>query len=182
MRLFGALLLLLALAGCLAPGGITTANLDFRLRGKLAVRVDQEAFSASFDWRQAADRYQIELWGPLGQGRMRLRGDDSGLRVTDGRGDTWRGADAIALMEESLGWAVPTTALRHWVRGGYDPATPATEQRYAEDGHLRTFEQLGWTVRLQRWGETAIGPAPGRIVATRAGRRVVVVCRDWSLD
>ena len=182
MRGLGALLVLLALAGCAVPGGRSTLeNLDFRLRGKLAVRVDQTAFSASFNWRQAGDRYEIELWGPLGQGRVRLRGDDSALSVTDGRGETWRGANAAALMEESLGWSAPTKALRHWVRGGYDPATPATQQSY-EDGRLRTFEQLGWTVLLERWSETAVGPAPGRVVATREGRRVVVVCRDWSRE
>lgn len=181
MRRLGALLLLLALAGCLLPGRSNMENLDFRLRGKLAVRVEQTAFSASFDWRQAEGRYEIELWGPLGQGRVRLRGDDSTLSVTDSRGETWHGANATALMEQSLGWSVPTAALRHWVRGGYDPATPATKQRY-QDGHLRTFEQLGWTVRLRRWNETAIGPAPGRVVAHREGHRIVVVCRDWSAD
>ena len=182
MRFVVALLLLAALAGCLTPGRHALQHLDFRLRGKIAVRVDQEAFSASFDWRQAGPRYEIELWGPLGQGRTRLSGDDSMLSIADGRGEMLRSTDAAALMEKNLGWAVPMASLRHWVRGGYDPAVPAANRSYAQDGHLRTFEQLGWAVYLQRWSDTAIGPAPGRIIATQAGRRIVVVCRDWSLE
>ena len=161
------------------------SNLDFRLRGKIAVRVDradQEAFAASFDWRQAGRRYEIDLWGPLGQGRIRISGDGLALSVTDSRGETLRGASAVALMEQALGWSAPTTALQHWVRGRYDPSTPATIQGYAENGRLNQFEQMGWTVRVHRWRDTAVGSAPGKIVATQEGRRIVVVCRDWSRD
>lgn len=185
MRILCSLLLLLAVAGCLAPGGSALTHLDFRLRGKIAVRTEQEAFSAAFDWRQAGRRYQIDLWGPLGQGHIRLRGDGSTLSLTDSGGAVWRGDDAVALMDQTLGWSVPTTALRHWVRGRYDPSLPATplaEQEGADDERLHQFEQLGWTVRASRWRDTAIGPAPGRIVAERNGRRIVVASREWSLD
>ena len=194
MWLLAALLLWFALAGCVAIDSSEMSNLDFRLRGKIAVRVDRadragrvgragrEAFTASFDWRQAGARYEIDLWGPLGQGHIRISGNGPALSVTDSRGETLHGARAGALMEQALGWSVPTTTLRHWVRGRYDPSTPAAIQGYAEDGRLKQFEQLGWTVRVQRWRDAAIGPAPGKIVAEQAQRRIVVVCHDWSRD
>ena len=182
MRILAPLLLLFALAGCVVLGKSEMSNPDFRLRGKIAVRVDQEAFAASFDWRQAGRRYEIDLWGPLGQGRMRVSGDGSALSVTDSRGETVRGASATVLMEQALGWSVPVTALRHWVRGRYDPSTPATVQGQAENGRLTQFEQMGWTVRVERWHDTAVGSVPSKIVAAQEGRRIVVACRDWSRD
>ena len=187
-RLLAVLLSWFALAGCVAVDKSEMANLDFRLRGKIAARFDRvdgagrEAFTASFDWRQAGVHYEIDLWGPLGQGHIRISGDGSALSVTDGRGETLRDASASALMEQALGWSVPTTTLRHWVRGRYDPSAPAAIQGYAEDGRLKQFEQLGWTVRVLRWHDAPIGAAPGRIVAEQAHRRIVVVCRDWSRD
>ena len=191
MWLLAVLLSWFALAGCVAIDRSEMSNLDFRLRGKIAVRfqdpdhVDRsggKAFTASFDWRQAGARYEIDLWGPLGQGHIRISGNGSALRVTDSRGETLRNANASALMEQALGWAVPTNTLRHWVRGRYDPSAPATIRGYAEDGRLKQFEQLGWAVRVLRWHDAAIGPAPGKIVAEQAHRRIVVVCRDWSRD
>ncbi len=168
----------------MTPGRSAMSDLDFRLRGKIAVRTDQGAFSASFDWRQARRRYAIDLWGPLGQGHVRLRGEGSTLSVTDRHGETLHSANAIGLMEDALGWSVPITALRHWVRGRYDPSTPArpaTEENHAEDGQ-HEFEQMGWSVRALRWRDTAIGPAPGKVIAVQNGRRIVLVCRAWSLD
>ena len=64
------------------------APADFRLGGKIAVRGGAEAFSASFDWAQRGETYDVEFWGPLGQGRVRLRGDATRLTVTDSRGVT----------------------------------------------------------------------------------------------
>lgn len=175
--------LALLFSACAAPrlGGLDALPaLDFRIRGKIAVRGAGDAFSASFDWRQAGERFEIELWGPFGQGRAQVRGRGGAASITDDRGVTRQGADAAALMRDVLGWSAPTAALRHWVRGRYDPAMPTTEEKRAEDGRLAAFEQLGWAVRLSRWRDTAIGPAPARIVLARDGRRIVVACKEWA--
>lgn len=155
------------------------ADADFRLRGKIAVRGPRDAFSASFDWIQTGEAFDIELWGPLGQGRIRLRGDGTRLTVTNARGTTTSGIGAEPLMVSTLGWSVPISALPYWVRGRYDPGNSVAEQRRTADGTLASFEQLGWTVEVSRWGESAVGPVPGRVVAVQRQRRIVIVCKEW---
>lgn len=158
---------------------------DFRLRGKIGVR-DQSSsggsFSASFDWIQAGDAFAIELWGPLGQGRTRLTGDDKTLTVTDPHGVTLAGESPEALMQEHLGWSAPVGVLQYWIRGRLAPGWRANAVDRDAAGHLTAFEQLGWAVELSRWRESAAGPVPGRIRATRDDRRITVVCKEWLSD
>ncbi len=174
-------LALLAIAGCVVAKPVleSVPNADFRLRGKIGLHTRDEAFSASFDWLQAGDSYRIEFWGPLGQGRARLLGNSREATVIDARGNIADGRSPEALMTQQLGWSAPVATLRHWVRGGYDPALAATERSYDADGTLSRFEQLGWVVELSRWQDSAVGRVPGRIVAKQGRRRLVVVCKEW---
>ena len=155
------------------------ADVDFRLRGKIAVRSPGDAFSASFDWIQTGETFDIELWGPLGQGRVRLRGDGARLTITDARGATTSGISAEPFMASALGWSVPISALPFWVRGRYDPGSTVAEHHRMPDGPLASFEQLGWTVEVSRWRESGLGPVPGRVVAVQRERRIVIVCKEW---
>ena len=167
-------------SGCATLRSDAVTGADFRLRGKIAVRGAGEAFSASFDWIQTGEVFDIELWGPLGQGRTRLQGDGDRLTITDARGATVAGINAEPFMMSALGWSVPVSALPHWVRGRYDPADAVTGERRAADGSMVRFEQSGWTVEVSGWGMSALGPVPGRIVAAQDDRRIVIACKEWS--
>ena len=171
-------LLLSAACASLAPPPGGFADFDFRVRGRIGVQGGGEAFSASFDWRQAGDRFAIALWGPLGQGRTQLQGDDRAVRVIDARGRVLEDADTDALMMRALGWRAPVAALRHWVRGRIAPEA-AQGLEHDAGGRLTRFRQFGWTVELRGWRSAAAGEVPARVVATKAGRRVTVICKEW---
>lgn len=170
--------LLCAACAPLQPRPDGFANFDVRVRGRIGVRGGGEAFAGSFDWRQAGDRFAIALWGPLGQGRTRLIGDDRSVRLIDARGRVREDVDANALLLRAIGWRAPVAALRHWVRGRVAPDAAAELERDA-NGRLTRFQQFGWTVELRGWRSTAAGDAPARIVATKDGRRVTVICKEW---
>ena len=167
------------IAGCMVARPDVATSVDFRLRGKIAVRGPGDAFSASFDWMQRGEAFDIDLWGPLGQGRVHLRGDGTRLTVTDARGTTASGIGAQRLMTSTLGWSVPISALPYWVRGRYDPGNAVSGESWAADGTLAGFRQLGWAVEVSRWRESALGRVPARIVATQRERRIVIVCKEW---
>ena len=167
------------IAGCTVARPDVVTSVDFRLRGKIAVRGPGDAFSASFDWMQRGEAFDIDLWGPLGQGRVHLRGDGTRLTVTDARGTTASGIGAQRLLTSTLGWSVPISALPYWVRGRYDPGNAVAGETRAADGTLAGFRQLGWAVEVSRWRESALGRVPARIVATQHERRIVIVCKEW---
>ena len=186
--LFSGLIFAVLIAGCRTLTPLDAGlDADFRLRGKIGVRQmdgsaganNGGAFSASFDWVQAGDAYRIELWGPFGQGRMRLAGDSRGVTITDARGRSVSEAAPEVLMERELGWSAPVDALRHWVRGSPAPGHAVSKPEREDDERLVRFEQRGWVVELSRWRNHDTGWLPGRVVATQSGRRVTVVCREW---
>ena len=181
--LFSGLLLAFLVGGCRTLDPLDAGlDADFRLRGKIGVRGLDDgggAFSASFDWVQAGDAYRIELWGPFGQGRVRLVGDAWGVTITDARGRSVSEQTPEVLMERELGWSAPVDALRHWVRGSPAPGHAVTGSERVEGGRLARFEQRGWVVEFTRWRDHGVGELPGRIVATQPGRRVTVVSKEW---
>lgn len=167
-----------AAAGC-AVSPVTGDGSMFRVDGRLGVRHDGGAFSATFVWTQWRDRYEIEFWGPLGSGRTRLAGDADSLTIDDARGRRIAGGDAEALMRAELGWYVPMEALAWWIRGAPSPSFDWTEERRDAGGRLSAFSQLAWRVRIDRWTRTGAGPAPARLRAERGGDRITVICKAW---
>lgn len=172
--------MLLASAGCASfgPSGAVREG-GFHARGQLAIADRDEGFSASFDWRQQGEHYDIDVWGPLGQGRIHISGDDAALTVADGRGRVVAAAANETQLNEQFGWALPLGALRYWLTGRCDPAVPCGERSWDAEDRLASIVQHGWQVRLADWRQAAPGLMPGRLVATQAQRRIKVAIREW---
>lgn len=188
----------LLLAGCATtrpalPSGAPSID-DFELAGKLAVVDGANSVSARFRWRQTDDRFAIELWGPLGQGRLRLEGDGRTLRVLDAEGGVLTEGPHETVMQRELGWTLPLAVLPDWVRGQPHAGMAATARKTDDRGRLVGFRQLDWSVELARWspapaihatatqaaaGQQGLPERPARISATRGQYRVRVAVSDW---
>jgi outer membrane lipoprotein LolB len=181
--IFNALLLLIC-TGC-ASVAIPPAGPDgFVLRGKLAVVEEGRSVSARFLWRQTGDSFAIDLWGPLGQGQMRLEGDARELVLRDAGGNVLTRGAHEEVMRAQLGWSLPLAVLPDWVRGRPHPGLPSTNRATDAEGHVASFSQLDWTVVLGRWRPTENSSAgrdmPHRISAQRGIYRVRLAISDWQ--
>lgn len=158
---------------------------DFELRGKAGVVEGSESFSARFIWRQYGPAFTIDLWGPLGQGRVRLQGDQRLLAIVDGNGAVISEGSHADVMRAHLGWSLPLDVLPSWVLGKPGEGASAGPRHYDADGRLVEFEQLDWSVSYARHSQvqTAGGLRwlPGRITASRGDYRVRLSISDWAL-
>ena len=155
----------------------------FVVKGRLAVRQGDGGFSSSFLWQHALGRDEIELWGPLGQGRSRLVGDESEVTVYTAKGEVFRESDPEAGMRRWLGFSFPLAALTHWIRGERAPGYPTTEQSSDANGDLARLEQLSWRIEFSDYQTRADGRRlPGRIVAIRTGVKVTLLPGEWSFS
>jgi outer membrane lipoprotein LolB len=176
------ILLLICLAGCASKPVPGAAPLKFEISGKFGIRDGDEGYSARFNWQQSHDGYAIEVWGPLGQGRTRLEGDEAMMQVLRGREVVAQGEPEM-VMAASLGWSVPIHVLPAWIGG-----EPAADIHFAEvvydaEGRYAEFVQAGWQVSLTRYQQpTAEGALsrPARIVAEKGARKVTVIVRDFA--
>ena len=167
------LLALLVVAGC-AQIPVESGPVDFQVKGKVGVVEGERSYAARFVWRQTGDRYDIVLWGPLGQGSTRLRGGPDRIEVTGGKDGPSLSGDPGQVMRQRLGWSLPLEVLPWWISGRPAPDGPVESSRRDGEGRLTAFRQLGWQVNYDRFDAGEDPAGPGRITAERPGYRIRV--------
>ncbi len=152
------------LAGCATKAPLAPLeDARFEISGKLGVRWADERFSARFRWRQEASAYDIELWGPLGQGRTFLAGDDRLMEVRNGGGELLDVGPVREVMLRHLGWYLPLAAMPRWISGRPLAGQPLHAVERAVEGHITGFTQLDWRLQFDRFSDGR----PRRITAQR---------------
>lgn len=176
------LLAVLALAGCVSRPVIQVPAADFQISGKLAVRGPGGNVSARFVWAQTGERYELEIWGPFGQGRRRLRGDDDRLQLLDGAGALLLEGPVGEVMRTQLGWELPLGSLRHWVQGREDPGLPVAEIDTDQANLLRRLGQNSWLITYPEYGDQAgMATRPRRLVARGEGYEIRLAISRWEV-
>lgn len=188
---FWAIGALAALAACQtvprtepAPSADTRAALAavpaWRARGRVAVRSTGEGFSASFDWREAGGRGEIDVRGPLGAGAALITRTAERIRIETGSNPPIEIPAPFETVEAELtarlGFPLPIEPLRYWMLGVPDPDLPSSA---LADG----FAQAGWNIALSGFAPVAMAPAalPSKLVLTRSGTQVRVVVSTWQV-
>lgn len=171
-----ALVLCALLAGCAstptsivvedATGGLATAT-TWSMTGKLGVQAAQASGNLGIRWQQQAETFEIDLYGPLGVHVGQIGGDAESAWLDTG-GERQQAATADALAETALGYPLPVSPMRYWVRG--IPAPGGNMVRHA-DG----FSQRGWRIRII----DAEPAGPGRMQLIRNDIRLLLVVREW---
>ena len=157
----------------------------WQLTGKLAVRQPEDSASAVINqWVQDHEHYELSLSSSfLGMGSTRLEGSPGFIRMELPDGETYSSSDPQGLIYAATGWELPIDALVWWVRG---LPSPEGDFRMAFDpqGDLAQLEQLGWTIRYERWRTfVASQPAlPARLTARKGEKLVRLVVSSWQAD
>ena len=174
--------LALFVAGCVTLPELPDAPETFVLSGKVGVREARESFSANLLWHQKGEAFEIDLWGPLGQGRTKLVKKNGEIQLLTDKGVLAEG-QADRVMHEHLGWSLPMDVLPAWVQGEPFASAPVADLARDEAGRVTGFSQLGWAVVLERYQpvEEGLGfrDLPTRITASREEARVRLVISEW---
>lgn len=168
----------LTLAAQAQREAVLGAQSHWQMRGRIALSLGNDGGSGRLLWRQAWAEYSIQVSAPVSRQSWRLsaaNGRASLEGLDDGRRE---GADAQALLRDSLGWDVPLTALSAWVRG-MRAAGPAQVQFDAQ-GLPAQIEQQGWLVQFRAWSTDTATPMPRRVFASRGDASVRLVIDSWQ--
>lgn len=185
------LLPLLWLAACstlpppapMPEGGPSAPLLQhWSIQGKLGVRQQQRADSATLNWQQHEQAYQIRLSGPLGQGALTLNGTPQRVEML-GAGDD---APLVArtpeaLMQAQLGWSLPLSQAHYWVQG-----RPAPEFPFSALPGKTGFNQLGWQIEILQLGQFNYAGTPvslpTRLRLQYGDLRITLLIAQWTLE
>jgi len=184
------LLLLLVLAACAtqtpheaAPTAIELSSPRFaiwQIRGRVSLLKGEQGWHASLNWREDAGRYRLDLSGPLGQGAVRIEGDDTSVRLQTADGRDYVAQDADALVQRVTGWEFPVAGIRYWVRGVPVPGEQAVITTDA-GGRLIHLVQSGWDIRYDRFQDLEGRAWPTRLRLTADDISVRLVVDEWTL-
>ncbi len=175
-------LFILALAALLAAcsstpdatGGVSTPadTQHWSVKGKVAIWAEDQRETANFEWQNCDKRYRIRLSGPLGIGSAIINGNPQEVSLQRG-GEATLYADTPEELLAAMGWIMPVSALRYWLRGKADPRAPARTATMADN--TPTLEQHGWLIEYSEGGGW-----PEKISMNHHSARLKWLLRDWE--
>ncbi len=151
------------------------------LRGRIAVRTENDGFNANFSWRQWDGNYHIHLSGPFGMAALTLAGNGEGVALRHGGKTVFHRGDAERLFFQQTGVRLPIDALRYWVRGIPQRGVKA---KISLDrlGRLEELQQSGWQVAYERYIRKKGMNLPAKLVVENRKVRVRLVIDRWNLS
>jgi outer membrane lipoprotein LolB len=174
MRAWLVLLLLLTLAGCASTPQAPRAG--YSASGRVALKMANERHYAQFDWHQLGEQSELSLSGPLGQTAAELRFSPGNASFREGNKREITANSADELIVEALGWPLPVSGLRWWLRGEADPELAIASQSNIENGRL--LLQAGWRIESTDYrGQPSL---PHKLTLSRSDLEIKVVISEWQ--
>lgn len=158
-----------------------TALDTWDLNGRIAVTLEKNGGSASLVWQQRADTYSIQLFGPFGKGAVKLQGGPEGVSMEDDEGRTTRAADPETLLLQHLGWQVPVSGLKHWIKGSPAPDIALDNLLLDEQGRIGELAQGGWRISYSHYREIDAFALPTRLRLINRELKVKLLIKHWEL-
>ena len=158
--------LVLLLFGCasapLLPTRPPLAQIEqFTFSGRIAVRQGEMRHHARIDWRHEAERDEILLTTPLGQGVAELTRDAGGARLLLADQRRFTADDWNSLSQQVFGFPLPLSAATRWLLGDLT-------------------ETAGWRVTVVARESAAADALPTEIELERDDIAVLLRIDEWS--
>jgi outer membrane lipoprotein LolB len=154
---------------------VNTANLD-----------GDKVYPVGISWSRQQAQFSMIIEAPFGQGVIRIKSNpstdtDKRFKLTLADGKYRLGPTPEALLTELLGWAIPVSGLKSWVKGSPQPETDYTYELYGE-GRLKSMRQDGWLINYLAYfpSEEQTLPLPKRIYLKHKNLGIKIVIERWA--
>ena len=161
---------------------VSLGDLDnWNLTGRMSFRNENDAWSASVYWQENPEQYQIQIVAPLGQGGVEIKGDGNTVSLSTDDGRTFQEGEVELMMMQNLGWRVPASAMRYWVKGIPEPGSGIDELEIDELGRPVNIRQSGWSISYQGYTRVKSYQLPVRINLQRDDASIRMIINYWNL-
>ena len=152
----------------------------WKAEGKLGIRSQTKAQSANFVWENMNRDYLIQLFGPLGQGRVHIEKNGSEVTLTHkGQHSTARSAQELLYLETGI--VMPVHWLNSWIKGKPSPESIITDAVYEDEGRLAQFQQSDWLVTYSRYEQNQDQKLPTKMILKHADYTLTIIIKSWGL-
>lgn len=152
---------------------------QWRLKGRIAIKNDHEAWFLKIDWQQQPGNYAVLLSGPF-NGMVHLSGNHELVELNDGE-QTFQAPDAELLLLEHTGIRMPVNGLRYWVLGLPQPGKTVKDLQLDVEGRMTSLYQDEWQVSVDRYQEYNGKVLPAKLVIQNHHLNVRLIVDQWQL-
>jgi len=149
------------------------------IKGRTVITQDKEGWNVGLYWQQDRGDYQIKLEGPFAQGGVTLEGSEEHVVLTLNNGDKLTAATPEALISQAVGWNLPVSALRDWVRGIPNRGQSFESVTYDDEGRITRLVQQGWEVEYLRYMPFKTYSMPSKIFIRHPELNLRLVIMSW---
>lgn len=142
--------------------------------GRISLSDGKESWSASIVWAHTEGKDEIKLSGPLGQGAAVITLTDKLVTINRGDEKPKQSTQVEEFIQQQLGVFVPVRALRFWVLGLINPASPYFEKG---DG----FRQSNWDVHYLQMQNLGNEWLPRKIGVEQGDAKLKLFIDQWTL-
>ncbi len=190
------ILIVIVFSGCATPPPVTIDdrmifwdarrdNLSqittWQATGRISVRLDNEAWSATLQWHQQKQEYLLRFIAPLGQGTYEITGNNEIVFLRTGQDEVLQAQNPETLMEDNFGWHVPLTGLVYWIRGLPEPGVKTDTLLLDAQGRITNLTQSGWRVNYSSYNRAGSYDLPGKIALNNDKLKVRLIIRNWKI-
>jgi len=150
----------------------------WHLQGSLALTTEQESWSARVYWDQQGPVYQLRFNAPLGQGSLKLDGNEHQVRMKTAKNETLVARDPETLVAKVLKLEIPVSGLYYWIRGIPAPS-PLLEYELNENGYLHILQQHDWHIEYGEYMKIAHLELPRKMFLYNSRFKVKIVISQW---
>ena len=160
---------------------VLTALEDWSLNGRVAVRAGEEGWNARLFWRQAAERYTIDIAAPFNVKTVRIEGDGERVQLRLPENEVVSASDPEALLYRETGVQIPVRGLRFWLVGVPIPLEAEERFQLDEAGRLQWLEQAGWRIDYLDYSRTGSIELPKKLVLSNTQTTVRLFIDRWEV-
>ena len=152
----------------------------WKIKGRTMITQGSEAWSVGLRWQEDRGAYQIKLEGPFAQGGVTLDGDEEQVVLTMTTGEKIASTNPEELILEVVGWNLPVSALRDWVRGLPYEQQAIESITYDDEGRITHLVQQGWDIEFLRYMPFDSYSMPAKIFIKHPDLSVRLVISSWN--
>ncbi len=160
---------------------VLTQITSWEFTGRIGVRDANDSQNSSIRWRQINDDYVINLWGTLNAGATEITGTPSQVILTQEGKTALSASSAEELVYQQLGYELPVTQLRYWIKGIPAPSTQG-QTSFNEENHLIALDQDGWNIQYMAYTNYDTESLPTRIRIEKPPLRLDFIRLNWNLQ